>query len=46
MWRSSVFPLAQLYKWKGKNFGQTLWDKIEMPIENREDENVLVCVYL
>jgi hypothetical protein len=29
MWRCKASLLAHLYRWKGDNFGQTIWDKIE-----------------
>ncbi len=33
------------YIGEGKNFGQTIWDKIDVPKEHiREDQNV--CVYV
>jgi len=34
----SAIPLAQIYRWVGENFSQTIWDKIdEMPREDMED---------
>jgi hypothetical protein len=36
--RTSTFPLAHLYRWEGKNFGQSVWEEgvvlLERPLGN------------
>jgi hypothetical protein len=40
MWKLCIFTLAQIYRWVGENFSQTIWDKIdEIPTEDMEDQN-------